>query len=55
MSRLIFLPAFVTVLTLTACVDPRLNAGISIGANGASITPSISGGIPGAGRLTYEP
>ena len=42
-------------LLLTACVDPRLNAGISIGEHGATVTPSISGGVPGGGRLTYTP
>jgi hypothetical protein len=55
LPRLMIVPALFSVLILAGCVDPRLNAGISIGANGASITPSISGGIPGAGRLTYAP
>jgi hypothetical protein len=45
----------VALLVLTACVDPRLNAGVSIGAHGASLVPSISGGLPGGGRLSYTP
>lgn len=43
------------LLMLSACVDPRLNAGISIGANGAYVTPSISGGLPGGGQISYSP
>ena len=43
------------LLALTACVDPSLNAGISIGPNGASISPSISAGLDGGGTLTYQP
>lgn len=49
------LPLLFAFLSLAGCIDPQLNAGISIGANGASITPSISGRIPGAGLLTYAP
>jgi hypothetical protein len=37
-----------------ACTNPRLNAGISVGADGAIITPSISGGL-GGGRISYSP
>lgn len=37
------------VLVLGACEDPRLNAGISLGAGGVSVYPSISGRIGGVG------
>ncbi len=47
--------AVIALLLLSACVDPRLNAGISLGSNGVSVTPSISGGIPGGGRISYSP
>ncbi len=43
------------LLLLSACVDPRLNAGISIGANGATVRPSITTGVAGGGTLTYTP
>jgi hypothetical protein len=45
----------IALLLLIACVDPRLNAGISLGGNGISVTPSISGGIPGGGTISYSP
>jgi hypothetical protein len=45
----------VALLVLTACADLRLSAGVSIGAHGASRVPSISGGLPGGGRLSYSP
>ena len=51
MTRLLCL----SLLTLTACIDPRLNAGLSIGSNGLSVTPSISGGVPGGGTIRYTP
>ena len=47
--------AALALLMLSACVDPRLNAGISVGAGGAYITPSISGGLPGGGQISYTP
>ena len=43
------------ILTLTACVDPQLGAGISIGSNGVSIAPMISGVVPGGGTVSYKP
>lgn len=43
------------LLLLSACVNPQLNAGISIGAGGVSVAPSISGGVPGGGQITYTP
>ena len=43
------------ILTLTACVDPRLGAGISIGSNGVLVSPVISGGVPGGGTISYSP
>ena len=33
---------------LSACVDPTLNAGITIGTGGVSVTPSVSGKVGGA-------
>ncbi len=39
---------------LAACSDPSLNAGISIGAGGIGISPSVSGGV-GDGRFSYSP
>ena len=53
--RFLLAALLLTVPLLTACVDPRLNAGISIGQHGATVTPSISGGVPGGGRLSYTP
>ncbi len=44
----------IAALLLTACVDPRLNAGISIGNNGVTVSPSVSGQIAG-GTVTYAP
>lgn len=43
------------VLTLSACVDPQLGVGMTIGANGVSIAPSASAGLPGGGRVTISP
>ncbi len=45
----------IALLLLSACVDPRLNAGISLGGNGVSVSPSISGGLPGGGTISYSP
>ena len=53
--RLLIATLLLAAPLLTACVDPRVNAGISIGQHGATVTPSISGGVPGGGRLTYTP
>jgi hypothetical protein len=36
-------------LVLAACTDPRLNAGISLGADGVSVYPSLSGRVGGLG------
>lgn len=38
----------ICLFTVAACSDPRLNAGISIGANGVRVTPSVSGQVGGA-------
>jgi hypothetical protein len=43
------------LVLLAACVDPRLNAGISVGPHGAAVYPSISTGIEGGGTITYSP
>ncbi len=37
------------VLALAGCTDPRLNAGISVGAGGVSVYPSVSGRVGGVG------
>lgn len=52
MTRLCLL--FVT-LVLAACTDPRLNAGISLGADGLRVSPSVSAGLGGGGRIAYSP
>ena len=49
------LVALLALLTLVACVDPHLNAGVSLGAGGASVYPSISTGIKGGGVISYAP
>lgn len=52
------LPRFTLVLaclaTLTACVEPRLGLGVSVGANGVNVAPRISTGIPGV-AVTVAP
>lgn len=42
------------ILLLAGCVDPRLNAGLTLGSNGLSVTPSISAGVPGGGTVTIS-
>lgn len=39
----------VAALLVAGCEDPRLNAGISLGAGGVSVYPSISGRVGGVG------
>lgn len=41
--------ALALLLLLPACEDPRLNAGISIGSGGVSVTPSVSGRVGDVG------
>ena len=41
--------ALALVLLLPACEDPTLNAGISIGTGGVSVTPSVSGRVGDVG------
>jgi hypothetical protein len=43
------------LIALAACSNPRLGAGLSLGSDGLSLRPSISGGVPGGGRLSYSP
>lgn len=43
------------VALLAACTDPRLNAGVSLGADGVQVYPSISAGLGGGGRIAYSP
>ena len=38
-----------TVALLAACENPQLNAGISLGANGLTVRPSVSGNVGGLG------
>ena len=33
------------VLSLAACTDPRLNAGLSLGSDGLRVSPSVSAGL----------
>lgn len=43
------------LLMLPGCVtDPRLNAGVSLGQNGVSVYPSVSGRVAGA-RVSVSP
>jgi hypothetical protein len=46
----------VTMGSLSACEisDPRLNTGLSIGANGVSMQPSVQANV-GGGLLQYTP
>lgn len=41
--------ALALVLLLPACEDPTLNAGISIGTGGVSVTPLVSGRVGDVG------
>ena len=41
--------ALALLLLLPACEDPTLNAGISIGTGGVSVTPSVSGRVGDVG------
>jgi hypothetical protein len=43
------------LIALSACGDPRLGAGLSLGRGGVSVSPVISGALPGGGRLSYSP
>lgn len=52
MTRSLFVLA---LIALAACNDPRLGAGLSLGSDGLSLRPTISGGLPGGGRLSYSP
>ena len=41
-------------LCLSPCSGPRLNAGLSLGADGLTVRPSVSAGL-GGGRISYSP
>lgn len=43
------------VLAMSACVDPQLGVGMTVGANGLRITPSATAGLPGGGHVTISP
>ena len=45
---------FATLAALAACTSPRLNAGLSLGTDGLTVTPSVSAGL-GGGRISYSP
>ncbi|WP_158241758.1 hypothetical protein [Tabrizicola sp. TH137] len=46
--------ALATLIALCACSSPRLNAGLSLGPDGLSVSPSVSAGL-GGGRISYAP
>lgn len=46
--------ALVALMALSACTSPRLNAGLSLGADGLTVRPSVSAGL-GGGRISYSP
>jgi hypothetical protein len=49
------LVAVVMLSLLSACTGPTLNAGMSIGPGGVSVSPSVSAGLEGGGTVTYAP
>lgn len=51
MMRPLVLAALVAIC---ACTSPRLNAGLSLGADGLTVSPSVSAGLAG-GRISYSP
>ncbi len=43
------------ILALSGCIaDPRLNAGLSVGGDGVTMTPSVQATV-GGGLLQYTP
>lgn len=51
--KLIHKITLLPVLALAGCItDPRLNAGLSIGNDGVSLTPSVQANV-GGGLLQY--
>ena len=42
------------LIALCACTSPRLNAGLSLGPEGVTVSPSVSAGL-GGGRISYSP
>lgn len=55
MTRISLLIALLAPLILAACTGPTLNAGLSIGPGGVSVSPSVSAGLEGGGTVTYSP
>ena len=53
MRRLI--PSLAALLTLMACVDPMLSTEVDFGTGGARVSPSVSIGTDGGGRISYTP
>lgn len=52
MGRLVVLS--LVLACVAGCTDPRLNAGLSLGADGLRVSPSVSAGL-GGGRIAYSP
>ena len=46
--------ALSALIALSACTSPRLNAGLSLGPEGVTVSPSVSAGL-GGGRISYSP
>jgi predicted small secreted protein len=42
-------------LSLSACVDPQLGLGMTIGSGGVKVSPSVTTGLEGGGTLTISP
>ena len=44
-----------SALALSACVSPQLGVGMTLGAGGVHVSPTVSAGVPGGGRISYSP
>lgn len=49
------LPALLLCLTLAACSDPALTAGVTFGPGGVSVRPAVSGNLGGVGVVAVAP
>ena len=45
----------IAALALTGCISPQLGVGMTLGAGGVQVSPTVSAGVPGGGRVTYTP
>ena len=52
-GRLVLLSLVIAIVA--GCTDPRLNAGLSLGPDGLRVSPSVSAGLGGGGRIAYSP